>query len=344
MAMGSGAITLSAALRDNASRLPYQSPVLSATLLQEQDVLANFAALPSNIRALEAGMEFARGRIPFVALFGPSGWGKTHLMVSIAEIMQHVTQERAEFVSALEWLKEPSRADNYHPILLDEAHMAVSKPRTRHQIRRAIDHRVRLGRRTFLCFDGDAGQKAARALLGSSPLWTIATISEPNEFEREQIVARVALAARCRLHPVIARMIARHLHGNGRSIGGALNRLQVAGGRWDRQDDLGRACGVLMPYLLGADGWDIRDVVYEVLGQYLEMRGHLVPSLKTDLFCWIMRDEIMLCEEECATFLAVNPSTVYARVASVRTARSDSDFDQLLREAKSHVFSRLLHC
>ena len=46
--------------------------------------IGSLAPLACNIRAIEAGADFARAFKPFVAIVGPSGWGKTHLLDSTA--------------------------------------------------------------------------------------------------------------------------------------------------------------------------------------------------------------------------------------------------------------------
>ena len=62
-----------------------RSPRLSDVLFP--NVARNFstiAGVPSNIQAVETGLMFANANTNFVALVGPSGWGKTHLMEAIA--------------------------------------------------------------------------------------------------------------------------------------------------------------------------------------------------------------------------------------------------------------------
>lgn len=336
------AVSLSAALAGPRSGVRVKEARLSETLLgQPINGFSSLATLPSNIQAVEAGLQFADGLLPFVAVFGPSGWGKSHLMESIALMMQAKNPAPVRFVAALNWLEDRHRADGPYPLLLDEVQAAVKKPRARHELRQAIERRVRLGRPTFLSFSSDINHRASREVLAYPRSWTVKEISEPTVDEREQIVTRVAESARMPIHPSIALLIARHLHGNGRSIGGALNRLRLVGERWDRAEDLGPACGTLMPYLLGADGWDIRDEVYEGLGEYLLNEGFDTGELRADIFCWLMLFVIGISESDCAAFLGTTPSQTYLQANGLRRMTAGSPTYEVMQAAKAHVLKRL---
>ena len=54
---------------------------LSNVLFERRVATFNsLAALPSNVEAIEAALMFSAGLNPFVAIVGPSGWGKSHLL------------------------------------------------------------------------------------------------------------------------------------------------------------------------------------------------------------------------------------------------------------------------
>lgn len=314
---------------------------LSDTLLgQPCNAFSSLATLPSNIQAVEAGLQFADGQLSHVAIFGPSGWGKSHLLEAIAATMQAV-HPGVQTVSALHWLENRHRWDGAMPLLLDEVQAAVKKPRARHELKQNISQRVQLGRPTLLSFSAGINDRACRDLLANPRAWSIKEIGEPTVDEREQIVLRVAQSMKLRLHHSIALLIARHLHGNGRSIGGALNRLSLERDRWDRPEDLGPACGILMPYLLGADGWDIRDDVYEMLGEYLSGEGFDTTVLRQEIFCWLMLFVIGISETECAAFLGTTPTQIYLQGNGLRRMTPGSSTYALMHSAKAHVLQRL---
>lgn len=320
------------------NRVPYFSqPKLSDTLLGDGPLtFSSLAALPSNIQAIEAGMQFAHNLRPYVAVLGPSGWGKSHLLESVAAIMQYEGHSRPVLTSALDWLNSQARIDCPEPLLLDDVQDVDRRPRARHQLRTAVERRVLLRRPTFLSFNYDRPNRLTKDLMCVPRMWTVTTIHEPTVDERELIVCRVAASARISIHRSIARVIANHLHGNGRSILGALKRLHLAKQDWSREEDLSQACGILMPYLLGRDGWDIRDVAYEAISSVVSSE-----ETKRAIFCWILRSEVGLSEEEISAFLRVAPSRVYKYADSVNVQRAADPMKTLLDQSRSAVRRRL---
>lgn len=320
------------------TRVPYFSqPKLSDTLLGDGPLtFSSLAALPSNIQAIEAGMQFAHHLRPYVAVLGPSGWGKSHLMESVAAIMLHEGDVKPVLTSALDWINSQGRVDSNEPLLLDDVQDVDRRPRARHQLRTAIERRVLLRRPTFLSFNCDKPNRLTKDLMCVPRMWTVVNIQEPTVDERELIVCRVAASARISIHRSIARVIANHLHGNGRSILGALKRLHLAKADWSREEDLSRACGILMPYLLGRDGWDIRDVAFEAVSSVVASE-----ETRKAILSWILRSEIGLCEEEIATFLRIRPSSVYKYADSVNRQKSVDPMMTLLEQSRAAVHSRL---
>src|SRR5690349_8406287 len=91
--------------------------------------LQTLTALPSNIQAIEAGMRVADGTYPFVAVAGPSGWGKSHLLAAIADQINRARADAAIVVSALQWLKYPHRAEALGDLLVDDVQDVLGQPR-----------------------------------------------------------------------------------------------------------------------------------------------------------------------------------------------------------------------
>lgn len=312
-----------------------------ALLGDSQFSLSTLAAVPSNYGAVETGLKFAHSERPFVALLGPSGWGKTHLIEALGGLMHGADERRPVVMTALAWVDGLPRTDSAGPLLLDEVQDIERRPKARQMLRAAVERRVLLRRPTLLSFAGKRPTRLMREVLGNARMWEVAMISEPTPEERELVVARMAASASMALHRSIARVIALHLHGNGRSIIGALRRLQLAKADWSSEQDLSRACGILMPYLIGRDGWDIRDVAYEAVLEAVRAKGLYAPGLVDEIFCWLMLNDVGLREDEVGAFLKISPSRAYAKSDAVREAARQGDRFDLLRTSREAFRERL---
>ena len=289
------------------------------------------AALPGNIKAIEAALQFAHSVQPFVVVVGPPGWGKTHLMVSTREAMSARGSE-PEITSALDWIMNPARFDSNAPLLLDDVQDVLRHPRARHQFRLALERRIRSRRPTMICFNGHRISHTLRAFLPLSREWTVALISEPSSDERELVVRQIASSEGMLLSKAIVRLIARHLHGNGRSVSGALQRLKLYRDDWSAADDVCPACGILMPYLLCDDGWDPRDEVHEAVSRVVSD-----PDTVIDVSAYVLWQLVGLTEGDVATFLKIGPSSVYNRSNQVKRRLSEEEFAAVFADCKSAV-------
>lgn len=296
----------------------------------------SFAALPGNLKAIESALEFAQGRVPLVAVVGPSGWGKTHLLRATTDMLG---SQGACVVprSALEWIMDPSRSDANHPLVLDDTQDVLRHPRARHQFRQALLRRVRSRRPTMLSFAGARVGRSLKAFVPFSREWNWALIAEPTCDERELVVRQIATTERMLLSQATTRLIARHLHGNGRSVSGALKRLKMYRSDWSDRDAVCQACGVLMPYLLGRDGWDPRDHVFEAVSQTVAGVDGAPSGTVQDITAYLLWSEIGLSEDEIATFLRVTPSSVYTRSVDVRKRMEDSAYGALVGSCRRSV-------
>jgi chromosomal replication initiation ATPase DnaA len=81
-----------------------------------------FAVLPSNVAAVEAAMLFAGEIQPFVAIVGPGGWGKTHLLEAAAcRLRGERGCARLSVVQASDWATGARNATPNLPLILDNA-------------------------------------------------------------------------------------------------------------------------------------------------------------------------------------------------------------------------------
>lgn len=297
----------------------------------------SLSTLSSNIDAIETVVRFSEGLHDHVAVFGPSGWGKTHLLHALAELLAKPGSERVSVHAGLQWANSSVRPDLSDPLILDDVQDVLCHPRARHAFRQRLDLRVRTGRRTLLAWSSADGGRRARVVLPSIQHWTLVEIHEPRTSERSQVALQIASVNGLQISQPIATLIARHLHGNGRSILGAVQRLRLVKSNWTAHEDVIPACGVLSPYLLGQNGWDPRDHVHDAVQRVL---GNASTRFsKSEICSYLMLDEMGLGETEVATFLRVPPSTAYNRARTVKLAMGDPDLKLLLIACRNAVLS-----
>lgn len=295
----------------------------------------NLTALPSNIEAIEAGVRFADGSHPFVALDGPSGWGKSHLLSAVATQIRRTTDHTVLVTPALTWLQSPAGSTQVDCLLLDEVQEVLPHCRARHELRRRLEHRVRTARRTLLAWNQTEDSRRLRDLLPNWRLWSLFTIGEPNVQERELVVRQLADRIGVRLSRPVTRIVSRHLFGNARSIEGALRRLKLVKRDWGAPEDALPACGILGPYLLGHDGWDPRDQVYDAVQRVAERSGGtLCPKAAAS---FILLKVMGLSETDVATFLDVRPSEAYSLAKCLESRLAEPNLLSLVEDCRNAV-------
>jgi hypothetical protein len=162
----------------------------------------------------------------------------------------------------------------------------------------------------------------------------------PSRAEKEHIVRQIADAQGVALSRPIVNLISRHLYGNGRSIQGAVHTLRLVRPAWSRRDDVCEACGVLMPYIHGEDGWDPRDVVMEVVSLILEREP--IDGVTTDQVCaYMLISELGLSEYDVATFLGVSPTKAYAMSNGIKLQLADPRLAECVRVCHDSVVRTL---
>jgi hypothetical protein len=297
--------------------------------------------LPSNIRAIETAYQFTDGTVRFAAVFGPSGWGKSTLLAHTAQKFEARPECRLIHSSALDWLAAGGSAGEADVLILDDVQDACKTLRHRQRFRQAIERRVRLRRPTLLGFSQHRPDRVSRELLSPRRFWSTVSINEPSVDDRVRIILQLAGEEGLCIHPSIAQVAAIRLCGNGRSIRGALKRLRFAKADWSREEDLIPACGVLLPHLGGPDGWDLRDVLFEAVGDTLSQQGLDCPKLRDRVFCWMAMNEMGLPEDEIAAFMKSAPSRVYRQAASAKRSMESSNQAEIATACKSAAMARL---
>ncbi len=286
-------------------------PALSDVLLQPtRRGFSTLAVVPSNVRAVETGLLFATGTLLFAAVLGPSGWGKSHLLEAVAN--HHpgpFNGRRCELWSALEWLNGSRTRSGPAALLLDNVQDALARSRSRQALRVALERRVRAGWPTLLAFTETGPTRSVRAALPQQREWALATLRTPDAVEREVVVGQMAETEGVLLAPELRRILAHRLEGNGRTLLGALKRLQLAGDKWITPADVLRACGVLNPFFASSSAWDLRDHLLEVAADYA---CQCAVTTRQDLAAYAMLKVAQLSEADVARYLKLEPGHAYA--------------------------------
>lgn len=317
-----------------------------ALFAPERDGFSSLAALPSNVQAIEFSLLFSSGIQSFVAIHGPTGWGKTHLLHAVAKVLRRRHSQTVKVVSALEWASNNPKWDTSAPIILDDAQDALMQVRSKQTLKLALEKRVISGRPTLVSFSADRSLRALKSFLPCQRDWVIGSIAEPNSRERELVVRQIASSKGVAVAPAIVTLLAKKTKGNGRSIDGALERLRLIQERWVCGDSVLKACGVLGPYLCDHNGWDLRDHVHEHICATADNwaeRGSQV-SWPRKLSVYIMLVDIGIAEKEVASYFKMTPGEAYAcsqQVAALIGASPAREFYEACRTRLLHSIEQL---
>lgn len=306
----------------------------------KKTAFSDFAAVSSNIGAIEVGARFAQGVTPFVILIGASGWGKSHLLESIRSYMGRQNIHVNAPVSAVNYTSMPDRCDESLPLLIDDAQDIWGNMRGRQDFRRLLERRVKGCRHTFVCLTDKVSRLEATRFLPCPQDWAFQSITVPSRKERDYIVRQIADSEGVALSRPIVTLIARHLCGDGRSIKGAIRTLKAVRADWSKRSDLFEACGVLTPYIHGEDGWDPRDLVMDVVSnRTFDCCPH--EEYSRSVCAYVLISLMHLSEFDVATFLGVSPTSAYAMSIRVKESLVDGTCARSLEECKDSIVRSL---
>lgn len=281
----------------------------------------SIVTLPSNVQAVESSLLFATGRLSFVAIVGPSGWGKTHLLHASATACAAVDRTpRPVIISAKEWLSAAYRLDPLLPLIIDDAQDALDNHKIRLQLRLALERRVRAGRPVMIAFSGVRPNRATKALLpGYHTAWVTATIEPPATADRQRVVAAMAKAEGLALAETLVKILSRKLPGDGRTFEGALKRLRLADVRWLDSSAVLRALGVLNPYFADQSGWDLREAIWDPINR------RCCTDWNRDLALYLMLSVALLPESEVAAYMEIDPGAAFSRAKRFRALHDGNE-------------------
>lgn len=282
---------------------------MSSVLFEDTDRrFGTLSAIPSNVQAIEATLLFACGLNSFVALTGPSGWGKTHLLRSAAYRIDRDREGRTQILSALDWLAYPHIVDPSRPLILDDAQDATHRAKTRIQLRVALERRLRSGRPTIISFTSNGSCREIKQQLPRLRSWVVASISEPAPGERLVVASHLAKTHGLSLSPNLLKLVAKRVPGNGRTLAGAMQRLQMIGKRWISTEECVRGAGVLHSFLADDGSWDLIDRIALAADS-----ARLEPSMRANLLAYVMCGVAQLPEFVVARYLQIEPAKVFQR-------------------------------
>ena len=289
-----------------------RAPRLSEVLFERpRATFASFAPLPSNVEAVEAALRFSAGHEPLVALVGPSGWGKSHLLAAAAGRMAK-SAPPIRMSSVEDHLRGGGPVEVGGPLLLDDCAEILAKPKMRLMLRLLLERRVRAGRPTMLAFTLPRPTRALAGLLPLERSWLVPTLEAPAAQERAALIEQMASAEGLSLSPRLVRVVAMRMHGNGRTLSGALKRLRLAGGGWLDAGAVLRACGLLDPFFADNPGWDLKSLVARLAERHRVRFGRVLPA---DLAIYTMLRVACLAESDVARAMGVEPSAAYLRAS-----------------------------
>jgi len=317
------------------------SPRLSDVLFESSDrSFGSLAALPSNIEAIEAALLFSTGYIEQVAIVGPSGWGKSHLLEVISHRLKKDFGVAPERHTAAEGLAGAVHLDPNCPLLLDDVQEVLTKPRTRMELRMLLERRVRGGRPTALSFTMPAVCRSLKSLLPNSREWTYAEVRAAEPAERILLLNQLSHAEGLRLSPALVNILAYQMAGNGRTISGALKRLRLEGEDWSDPAQTLRACGLLDPFFADSPDWDLRRRILKVSHR----SKHLFPGVDPlDLALFTMLRLAGLAESGAAQAAGIAPAEAYqAANRFARAVRQDAKLAHTVGEFVEMVVASLV--
>jgi energy-coupling factor transporter ATP-binding protein EcfA2 len=290
-----------------------RAPKLSEVLFERSSrSFGSLAPLPSNVEAVEAGLMFAAGLNTLVAVTGPSGWGKTHLLEAITYRLSHEHGTPIERVCASDLISSPTKAETSCHLVLDDVQEVLGRNRTQMSLRMTLERRVRFGRPTILAFTLPRATRQLKSFLPNYREWTIASMAEPQAEERVLLLNQMSFAEGLALSPSLTKVIAMSMYGNGRTLSGALKRLRLAGTSWLDSRATLRACGLLDPFFADNPEWDLK---LRILKTAESNRAAFPKASTTDLALVAMLNEAELGEAEVARCLNISPAETYQRAA-----------------------------
>lgn len=323
-----------------AERRPEPKKMSDALFSMRQEGLRGFVTLPSNSGALDSILLFSSGLLPFVALVGPSGWGKSHLLRGAAHHLHKETGQKLDVYNLKEWIERAPGADSSMPLMLDDAQGIYESARVRQELRKILERRVRGGKPTLLSFSMNKG-RSLKLFLPQFRSWTVAPIEAPRAKERTPFVQTVAAHNGLTLSDELTQLLNRKVIRTGGSLLGAIKRLKLMRSDWSSPRATLKACGVLYPLFLDEGGWDMRDHTHETLCPVLRCAD---KKTREEMCIYVMHHLQGISEEAIGSYFHLSAGQVYSisnRIAARIASGEMADLSQACCENLLTSFATL---
>lgn len=276
----------------------------------------SIVVVPSNSDAVDAALLLSSGLETFVAIHGPSGYGKTHLLAAVHQRLRRLHGPSVPpVIDAAEALPGNGLEHTPEPVLIDNAEQCLGRSRIRQRVRLLLERRVRAGKPTLVVFGGENVDRAVRRFLPLHRSWRVEGIGALTPFERERMLQQLASELGLRLGERVLRLLSASVSGGPGTIRGVLTRLLSAQVEWEGPSAVLRACGLLAPMLAVNGAWDVRDHV-------MHASASAAPLLPEDVRPWEIAAYVMLRvalvpEEQAAGALCTEQGLAYAAAERV---------------------------
>lgn len=284
------------------------------------ETYSSFAAIPSNLRAVENSLLFAVGESPYCVMFGPSGWGKSSLIEAMSRLCAAMSGKSPICMPSADILRRHRTLDPARPLVLEDVQESFCKQKDKFVLQHLLERRIRAKRPTFLVLTSEPSTGELRRALPYFQRWAISRIGTPTTPERRIIAHLMAEREGLRLADPLLSLLSSKLNGNGLSLSGALKRLRLAGEAWITDEEILRACGVLNPFFEDNGSFDLRHTICDCASDSVELAAHLMLKVSH------------LPEDAVARQLEMSPSEVF-RMAN-RVTRRLGQSDELRAQAR----------
>lgn len=284
-------------------------PRISDVLFQRMERrFDSLASLASNCEAIDAGVRFVVGDCPFVVIVGPSGWGKTHLLESVAAKLAQDGFPHSRVVAAADWLDGRAPVDARNHLLLDDVQDVLNRTRSRYRFRLEMERRVRVGMPTMLAITADIPSRRAISFLPNHRDWNLFEMDEPASRDKEKVVSRIAKSEGVALSDQLCRIIGTRMKGNGNTFHGSIVKLKSVQHRWQTDEDVVRACGLLNLFFADNPEWDLRE---KILAAAKSSATMFVGIDACGLACYAMKEVAHLAENDVARYCGISHAKVH---------------------------------
>lgn len=272
--------------------------------------------VPSNSDAVDAALLFSSGLETLVAIHGPSGHGKTHLLTVVHHRLRRLHGAGVPPIAEAAVAGPGNGLEQTpEPVLLDNAEVCLGRSRHRQRVHLLLERRARAGRPTLVAFGGVGLDRAVRRFLPQHRAWRIEAIGTMSANERLTMLRQMASSLELHVGEPVLRLLAASVRGCPGTMRGVLTRMLSVQHSWDGPWAVLEACGALSPVLSGDGLWDARDHILQAVET---VAATLPPELQPwELASYAMLRAARVPEEQAAAALGVEPGRAYAAAAKV---------------------------